>query len=141
MPPLGAEGAQGGAGRVPGAEQRLGLVAPPHGAVAAIQEAVRQLGRQLGGELPGQVVLWGHQARRVVHFNLQVGQRVQQRRIGHGDFVGHVVQGVDGPAVHGGRRGQVRGRRQQVGCRQEVTLESGVMPARSRHSLLNCEIQ
>ena len=60
MSPLGAEGAQRGAGRIPGAEQRLGLRATAHRAVAVVQEAVRQLRWQFGGEFPSQVVLRGH---------------------------------------------------------------------------------
>lgn len=109
LPPLRTEGAQSGAGGIPGAQQCLRLHAPAHRAVAVVQQAVGKLWGQLGGQLPSQVVLRGHQTRGVVHLNLQVGQWIQQGGVGHGDFVGHVMESVNRAAVHGGRWGQVRG--------------------------------
>lgn len=72
------------------------------------------LGRKLGAEVPPQVILRRDQTGRVVHFDLQVGKRIQQRRVGHWDFVGDIVKGVHRAAVHGGCVRQVRGRRQQI---------------------------
>lgn len=69
---------------------------------------------KLGCEVPTEVVLWRDQAGRVVHLDLQVGKRIQQRRVGHRDFVRDIVKGVHGAAVHRGRVSQVRGRSQQI---------------------------
>lgn len=91
---------------------------PPHG--VPIQQAVGQLGGQLRGEVR-QVLGGGDQTRGVVDLDLQVGQGVQEGRVGHGDLVGHVVQGVDGAAVHGRSVGQVRGSGQQVSWGSEVS--------------------
>jgi len=45
------------------------------------------LGRQFGCEVSSQVVLRCDQAGGVVHFDLQVGERVQERGVGHWDFI------------------------------------------------------
>lgn len=77
------------------------------------------LRRKLGAEVPPEVILRRDQTGRVVHFDLQVGKRIQQRRVGHRDFVRDVVKGVHRAAVHGGRVRQVRGRRQQISWNQK----------------------
>lgn len=103
MPSESVEGAEGRAGRVPRAHQ--GLRAAADG--VSVHQGVRELGREFGRDV-GQVLLGRHHARRVVHLDLQVGQRVQKRGVSHGDFVGHVVEGVNGTSVHGSGRRQVR---------------------------------
>lgn len=45
------------------------------------------LGRQFGREVPSEVVLRRDQAGGVVDFDLQVGERVEERGVGHRDFI------------------------------------------------------
>lgn len=87
--------------------------------LTATSESPGYLRKKLGAEVHLEVVLRRDQTGRVVHFDLQVGKRIQQRRVGHRDFVGDVVKGVHRPAVHGGRVCQVRGRRQQISWNQK----------------------
>lgn len=89
--------------------------------VTATSVSLGHLRRKLGAEVPPEVILRRDQTGRVVHFDLQVGKRIQQRRVGHGDFFGDVVKGVHRAAVHGCRVRQVRGRRQQISWNQKKT--------------------
>ena len=114
MPPQRVEGPEGGAGGVSGPGEAL--VAQAHG--IPVQEGVRDLGRQLGAEIGG-VVLRSDEPRGVVHLDLQVGQGVEQRGVGHGDLVGNVVEGVDGTPVHGRHRRQVGRGGQELSCERK----------------------
>ncbi len=116
MAPEGVEGAEGGARGVPGAHQRLRAAADG----VAVDQRMRQFGREFGRDV-GQVVLRRHQTGRVVHLDLQVGQRVQQGRVGHGDLISDVVQSVNRTSVQGSSRGQVRRSREQIRYTQKHT--------------------
>lgn len=45
------------------------------------------LRRQFRRKVSSEVILRCDQSRRVVHFDLQVGKRIQERRVGHWNFV------------------------------------------------------
>lgn len=96
---------------------RQSLRASTHGVV--VDQIVREFGRELGRDV-GEVLLGRHHAGRVVHFDLEVGQRVEQWRVGHGDFIGDVVESVNGTSVHGRGRRQVGRCRQKISCRGKI---------------------
>lgn len=50
----------------------------------------------------------------LIHLDLEIGQRVEEGRVGHGDLVGYVLESVDWAAIHGSRRRQVRRSRQEI---------------------------
>ena len=52
-----------------------------------------------------------------IHLDLEVGQRVEEGGVSHGDLVGHILERVDGAAVHGRRRRQVRGNSEEISWR------------------------
>lgn len=70
------------------------------------------LRRQFGREVPSEVVLRRDQTGGVVHFDLQVGERIEERGVGHRDFIWNVVEGVHRAAIHGSCIRQVGGSRQ-----------------------------
>lgn len=87
--------------------------------LTATSESLGYLRKKFGAEVHPEVILRRDQAGRVVHFDFQVGKRVQQRRVCHRDFVGDVMKGVHRPAVHGGCVCQVRGCCQQISWNQK----------------------
>lgn len=78
-----------------------------------LQQRLCNLRGQLGGEVR-QVILGSDCARSVINLDFQIRQRVQDRRIGHWDFIRDIMQGVNRTPVHGCSRSEVWWYRQEV---------------------------
>ena len=117
--------------RVEGAKCGTGWVRLPCQTLAlqveglVLQQGLSHLRGQLRCKLR-EVILGGDSPWGVVHFDFQVGQWVQNRRVGHGNFVRDIMQGVDRPPVHGCRWREVRRYCQDIWVRKtkEVYLDS-----------------
>lgn len=85
-----------------------------------VMHSLKYLRRQFGCEVSSEVILRRDQTRGVVDLDLQVGKRVQERRVGHRDFIWNIVEGIHRATIHGRRICQVRRSCQEISLKDLV---------------------